>query len=82
MYEKAVKEAQNILENHKPDPLPKGVKEQLRKIVQDAEKEKEFWGGKHEKKYGSTGIDVGFINQIIVQCLDSQGITDKNKKKL
>ncbi len=42
MYEKAVKEAQNILENHKPDPLPKGVKEQLRKIVQDAEKEKEF----------------------------------------
>jgi len=31
---------------------------------------------------GSTGIDVGFINQIIVQCLDSQGITDKNKKKL
>jgi len=31
---------------------------------------------------GSTGIDVGFINQIIVQCLDSQWITDRSKKKL
>jgi len=42
MYEKAVIQAQNILENHQPDPLPKGVKEQLRKIVLGAEKEKEF----------------------------------------
>jgi len=34
-YEKAV----DILENHKPDPLPDGVPEQLRSIVDEAEKE-------------------------------------------
>ena len=42
MYEKAVKVAQHILENYQPDPLPRAVKDQLRKIVRDAEKEKGF----------------------------------------
>ncbi len=40
MYEKAVEEAQSILENHKPDPLPDNVKLQLRAIIENAEKEK------------------------------------------
>ncbi len=42
MYENAIIKAQHLLENHEPTPLPTGVKEKLRKIVQDAEKETAF----------------------------------------
>lgn len=41
MHERALKEARSILENHKPEPLPKSVKQQLRNIVINAEIEKE-----------------------------------------
>lgn len=37
--ERAYEEAINILENHKPDPLPAGVPEQIREIVEEAERE-------------------------------------------
>ena len=36
---RAYEEAIQIMETHKPDPLPEGVPEKLRKIVEDAEKE-------------------------------------------
>jgi trimethylamine--corrinoid protein Co-methyltransferase len=40
MYENALEEARSILENHKPDPLPKDVRQRLRDIVISAEKER------------------------------------------
>jgi trimethylamine--corrinoid protein Co-methyltransferase len=39
LHQRALAEAVNILKNHKPTPLPEGVPEKLRKIVQDAEAE-------------------------------------------
>lgn len=37
--ERAYEEAVFILQNHKPDPLPAGVAEKMRAIVEEAEKE-------------------------------------------
>lgn len=37
--ERAYEKALDILKNHKPDPLPNGVPERLRAIVEEAEKE-------------------------------------------
>ncbi|CEO88974.1 conserved hypothetical protein [Syntrophaceticus schinkii] len=37
--ERAYEEAIYILENHKPDPLPDGVPEQIRAIIEEAEEE-------------------------------------------
>jgi len=39
LTERAREEARYILENHKPDPLPSGVAQELRSIVLEAEKE-------------------------------------------
>jgi len=39
LHQQALAEAVNILENHKSKPLPEGVSEKLRKIVEDAEAE-------------------------------------------
>jgi len=39
LHQRALAEAVNILENHKPTPLPEGVPEKLRKIVETAEAE-------------------------------------------
>ncbi len=39
LHQRALAEAVNILENHKPAPLPEGVPEKLRKIVETAEAE-------------------------------------------
>lgn len=39
LAERAAEEARNILLNHKPDPLPEGVPEKLRSIVEEAEEE-------------------------------------------
>ena len=39
MYERALEEARSILENYKPEPLPGDVRQQLRDIVINAEKE-------------------------------------------
>ncbi len=39
MYQRAMKEARYILENHKPDPLPEAVLRTMRSIVEDAEAE-------------------------------------------
>ena len=39
ILEKAEEEARNILENHKPEPLPEGTRAEIRSIVQEAEKE-------------------------------------------
>jgi trimethylamine--corrinoid protein Co-methyltransferase len=36
---RAYEEAIHILETHKPDPLPEGVPEKLREIVEEAERE-------------------------------------------
>lgn len=40
MYERAIEEARSILENYEPEPLPEDVRQQLRDIVINAEKEK------------------------------------------
>lgn len=37
--ERAYEAAISILENHKPDPLPAGAAEKIRRIVEEAEKE-------------------------------------------
>ena len=39
MYERALAEARRILETHQPDPLPEGVPEKLKAIIDDAERE-------------------------------------------
>jgi len=39
LHERAMDEARRIMETHTPDPLPKGVAEKLRAIVEEAEKE-------------------------------------------
>jgi len=39
MYERALAEARRILEMHQPEPLPEGVPEELRAIIDDAERE-------------------------------------------
>jgi trimethylamine--corrinoid protein Co-methyltransferase len=39
MYQRAIEEARHILENHKPDPLPKDVLAAMRAIVKEAEEE-------------------------------------------
>ncbi len=40
LYEVALEKAREILENHKPEPLPEDVKQKIREIVQAAEKER------------------------------------------
>jgi trimethylamine--corrinoid protein Co-methyltransferase len=39
IYERALAEARRILETHQPEPLPEGVPEELRAIIDDAERE-------------------------------------------
>ena len=39
MYQRAIEEAQHILETHKPDPLPAGAPAAIRAIVEEAEEE-------------------------------------------
>ncbi len=39
IYQRATEKARDILENHKPEPLPKDVLSTLRSIVEDAEGE-------------------------------------------
>lgn len=39
LTERAYEEANNILKNHKPDPLPEGVASTIRAIIEEAEKE-------------------------------------------
>jgi trimethylamine--corrinoid protein Co-methyltransferase len=39
LYERATAEARRILEQHEPDPLPEGAAEEMRAIVEGAEKE-------------------------------------------
>ncbi len=39
LHQRALTEAINILENHKPTPLPEGIPEKLRKIIKTAEAE-------------------------------------------
>ncbi len=39
LHERAMEEARHIMETHKPDPLPEGVAEKLRAIVEETEKE-------------------------------------------
>ena len=39
IYQRAQEKARHILETHKPDPLPDGVQETLRSMVEEAEKE-------------------------------------------
>ena len=39
IYERSLAEARRILETHQPEPLPEGVPEELRAIIDDAERE-------------------------------------------
>jgi trimethylamine--corrinoid protein Co-methyltransferase len=39
LHERAMEEARKIMETHTPDPLPEGVAEKLRAIVEETEKE-------------------------------------------
>lgn len=39
LHERAMEEARKIMETHQPDPLPEGVAEKLRAIVEETEKE-------------------------------------------
>ncbi len=39
LHERAMAEARKIMENHQPDPLPEGVAEKLRAIVEETQKE-------------------------------------------
>jgi trimethylamine--corrinoid protein Co-methyltransferase len=39
IYERSLAEAGRILETHRPEPLPEGVPEKLREIIDDAERE-------------------------------------------
>ena len=54
MYERCQEEAREILNNYKqPNPLSPGKKQQLRDIIEEAEKEagvSKFWDGKEDKK--------------------------------
>ena len=39
MYQRALERAREILETHQPDPLPDDVRQQVRQIVEDADRE-------------------------------------------
>jgi trimethylamine--corrinoid protein Co-methyltransferase len=39
IYERATEKAREILETHRPDPLPDSVLSEIRSIIEDAEKE-------------------------------------------
>jgi len=39
LHQRAMDEARRIMETHKPDPLPEGVAEKLRAIVEETERE-------------------------------------------
>ena len=39
LYQRALEKARHILEKHEPEPLPDGVQDTMREIVEEAEKE-------------------------------------------
>lgn len=51
MMDRAVEEAQHILQTHKPDPLPAGTESQLRSIIEEAEAEADERARAKEVRY-------------------------------